>query len=90
MVAEKQNSRRRRAFAQLRNRIVGVIGKTDVDSEYLTGKHVFYDKKVYRAESAGNFRRKKRINRIYADETEDVFSAAEKITENFLGTEEAE
>lgn len=45
VVAEKQNSRRRRAFAQLRDRIVGVIGKTDVDSEYLTGKHVFYDKK---------------------------------------------
>ena len=36
------------------------------------------------------FRRDERINRIYADETEDVFSAAEKITENFLGTEEAE
>lgn len=36
------------------------------------------------------FRRDERINRIYADETEDVFSAAEKITEKFLGTEEAE
>lgn len=36
------------------------------------------------------FRRDERINRIYADETEDVFSVAEKITENFLGTEEAE
>ena len=36
------------------------------------------------------FRRDERINRIYADETEDVFSAAEKITENFLGTEEAD
>ena len=36
------------------------------------------------------FRRDDRINRIYADETEDVFSAAEKITEKFLGTEEAE
>ena len=36
------------------------------------------------------FRRDERINRIYADETEDVFSASEKITENFLGTEEAE
>ncbi len=36
------------------------------------------------------FRRDDRINRIYADETEDVFSAAEKITEKFLGKEEAE
>lgn len=36
------------------------------------------------------FRRDERINRIYADETEDVFSAAEKITEKFLRTEEAE
>ena len=36
------------------------------------------------------FRRDDRINRIYADETEDVFSAAEKITEKFLRTEEAE
>ena len=67
VVAEKQNCRRRCTLTHFIDGVVGVIGKSDIDSQNFSGEQVFHDKKADCVKCACQFRGKKSIDCVSAD-----------------------